>query len=46
VQFFRILGEAFDETDFEDPDERGFGEHGEIYGHLERGSVLFLYKDF
>jgi hypothetical protein len=42
VPFSRIPGEAFDETGFENPKKRGFGEHGEISDHLERRFVLFL----
>jgi hypothetical protein len=46
VPFSRVPGWAFDETGLKDPEKRGFGEHKEVFDHLERGSVLFLDKDF
>ncbi len=45
MPFSQIPGEAFDETDLKDVEKRGFGEHKEISGHLEKGSLLFFDKD-
>jgi hypothetical protein len=46
VPFSPIPGEAFDETGFKYPKKRRFGEHKKVFDHFERGSMLFLGKDF
>ncbi len=46
VPLSRVLGGAFDEISLKDPEKRGFGEQKEVFDHLERGSMLFLDKDF
>jgi hypothetical protein len=45
VPFSRIPREAFDEAGLKNPKKKGFREHGEISGHLERGFVFFLDED-
>jgi len=46
MPFSRVPGEAFNENGLKNPKEGGFWGGGEIFGHLERGSMLFLDKEF
>jgi hypothetical protein len=46
MPFSRIPGEVFNEAGLKNPDKGRFGEHKEVFNHFERGSVLFLGKDF
>ncbi len=45
VPFSQIPGEAFNEVGLKDLEKRGFGEHKEIFNHLEKDFMVFFNKD-
>lgn len=45
MPFFQIPREAFNEANLKGPKKRGFGEHKEVFDHLESGIVFFLGED-